>query len=130
MGLGCRSGGYMVYLIIALGLLLIEIFVWWLTHQTTHTSEDILAKVGTRLERRLSRSRSFDVNKKSRLQKWLDAFLSWVTSNTFRDVMKNFVLRPGEVINAAWLVYIVMAQSVQSPPFRISMSIAMLTKSV
>ncbi len=105
----------MVYLVIATGLLAIELLVWWLTHQTTHTPEDLLAKVGTRLERHLSRSQSYHVDKKSKLQQRRDAFLSWFTSNTFRDVMRNFVLRPGEIINAAWLVYIIMAQSVPLP---------------
>ena len=102
----------MVYLVIAIGLLVIELLVWWLTHHTTHTPEDLLAKVGTRLERHISRGKPFSVEKKTQWQQWRDVFLSWFTSNTFRDVMRNFILRPGEVTNAAWLVYIVMAQSV------------------
>lgn len=51
-GLGCRSGGYLVYIIVALGLLAIEVLVWWLSHETTHTDNDILRRVGSRLERR------------------------------------------------------------------------------
>lgn len=43
VGLGCRSGGYVVYLIIAAALLLTEILIWWLTHKTTHTENEPLA---------------------------------------------------------------------------------------
>lgn len=31
VGLGCRTGGYLVFFAIALGLLLLEILVWWFT---------------------------------------------------------------------------------------------------
>ena len=110
MGLGCRAGGYLVYLVIATGLLAIELFVWWLTHQTTHTSEDLVAKMGSALERHLFRNHSFGVEKKTKWQQRQQTILSWFTSRTFRDVMKNFVLRPCEVVNTAWLVYIVVAQ--------------------
>lgn len=110
MGLGCRSGGYMVYLVIAIGLLVMELFVWWLTHQTTHTSEDLIAKMGSTLERHLSRNQPVSAEKKTKWQQRQQNMLSWFTSRTFRDVMRDFVLRPCEVINTAWLVYIVMAQ--------------------
>lgn len=112
MGLGCRSGGYMVYLVIATGLLAIELLVWWLTHESTHTSEDLLARVGSKLERHLFRSQSYSTEKITKWQQRRQDFLSWFTSRTFRDVMKNFVLRPCEVVNTVWLVYIVLAQSV------------------
>jgi hypothetical protein len=31
VGLGCRTGGYLIFFVIALVLLITEIFVWWLT---------------------------------------------------------------------------------------------------
>jgi hypothetical protein len=31
VGLGCRTGGYLIFFVVALVLLLAEIFVWWLT---------------------------------------------------------------------------------------------------
>ncbi|CAF9941941.1 MAG: hypothetical protein ALECFALPRED_009427 [Alectoria fallacina] len=111
VGLGCRSGGYMVFAVMATGLLVIELLVWWLTHQTTHTPEDLLAKVGSKLERHISRRQVFRIEKKTKWQGRQDAFLSWLTTTTFRDVMRNFVLRPGEVVNTVWLVYIIMAQT-------------------
>ena len=112
VGLGCRSGGYSVYLVLANGLLATELLVWWLTHQTTCTLEDLLAKMRTKLKRRTLCREPFEVDKKSRMQQWEGQFLSWLKSNTFRDVMRKFVLRPGEFINTVWLIYIIMAQSV------------------
>lgn len=106
----------MVFAVMATGLLVIELLVWWLTHQTTHTPEDLLAKVGSKLERHISRRQVFRIEKKTKWQGRQDAFLSWLTTTTFRDVMRNFVLRPGEVVNTVWLVYIIMAQSVVQPP--------------
>lgn len=109
VGLGCRSGGYMVYMIIAVGLLVIEILVWWLTHETTHTKDDLLLRVGTRLARHLSRGS--DPEKGAMAREKMQRFLSWCTSTTFRDVIRNFVLRPGEIFNTAWLTYIIFAQT-------------------
>ncbi|KAL5121718.1 hypothetical protein ACEQ8H_000405 [Pleosporales sp. CAS-2024a] len=31
VGLGCRTGGYMIFFVVALGLLVAEILIWWLT---------------------------------------------------------------------------------------------------
>ena len=99
----------MIYLIIATGLLLMEIGVWWLTHKTTHTAEDPLVRVRTRLERRLTLND--DLQKRIVSRGWLQRILMWIRRQTFRDVVKNFVIRPGEITNAAWLAYIVFAQT-------------------
>ncbi|CAF9941422.1 hypothetical protein IMSHALPRED_002569 [Imshaugia aleurites] len=108
----CGSvGGAFILSLIATGLLVIELLIWWLTHQTTHTPEDLLAKVGTKLERHISRSQPLRVDMKTKWNALQDTCLSWSTSRTFRDVMRNFVLRPCEVANTVWLVYIVMAQT-------------------
>lgn len=110
VGLGCRSGGYLIYGVIALGLLTTELVVWWLTHQTTHTPEDILAQVGTKLEDRLARAES-GMGKATQKFRRAHAILSWFRSKTFRWVMKNFFIRPCEVGNTVWLAYIVFAQT-------------------
>lgn len=108
MGLGCRSGGYFVYMTIAVGILLIESFVWWLTHETTHTPNDPIARIGTGLERRLTRTNSFP---QSGLTKRIyQVVRSSCTTLTFRDVMKNLVIRPCEIFNLGWLAYIILAQ--------------------
>ena len=109
VGLGCRSGGYIVYIIIALGLLVIEMLVWWLTHETTHTANDLFSRVSTRLERHLSRGG--DQEKMTTTRAKARRLLLWCTSITFRDVIRNFVIRPGEIINTGWLTYIIFAQT-------------------
>ena len=81
-------------------------------HTPYHTSEDLLARMGTRLERHISRGKPFHLERKTKWQERQVSFLSWFTSRSFRDVVRNFILRPCEVINTAWLVYIIMAQSV------------------
>lgn len=94
VGLGCRSGGYTVYMVIAVGLLIIETLVWWLTHETTHTSKDPLARMRTRLERHISREGKQEKNDITQARG--QRLLSCLHSRTFRDIIKNFVLRPGE----------------------------------
>lgn len=109
VGLGCRSGGYLVYMVIALGLITIEIVVWWLTHETTHTADDLLARLGTRLERHISRGGMPE--KLERVGGRTQRLLSWFRTTTFRDVVRRFVIRPGEMINTGWLTYIIFAQT-------------------
>ena len=96
-------------MVIALGLLLIEILVWWFTHETTHTADDLLARVGTKLERHLSRG---GIPEKPELVGGrTHRLLSWFRKTTFRDVVRRFVIRPGEMINTGWLTYIIFAQT-------------------
>lgn len=107
-GLGCRSGGYFVYIIMAVGLLMIEMFVWWLTHESTHTSNDPVARAVTGLERRLTRSNSF--SRRILAKRWYHIVASSCTTLTFRDVMKNLLIRPCEIFNTGWLAYTILAQ--------------------
>ena len=113
VGLGCRSGGYLVYVVIALSLLMIELLVWFLTHTSTHTDNDILRRMGTRLERHWG-SRSVTQEAKveaSFTHQRTHAFLSWFKTSSFRGLVKNTVLRPLEAFNTAWLTYIIFAQT-------------------
>ena len=111
VGLGCRSGGYLVYIVIALGLLTVELLVWWLTHTNTHTDSDILRRVGSRLERSISTMSVPKSNKTSRLHHHIHTSLRWFKTSSFRDLVKNAILRPGEAFNTAWLMYIIFAQT-------------------
>lgn len=101
----------MIYIVIMLSLLAIEILVWWLTHETTHTSEDILARVGTKLERYVSQGQGNCDGSRTKWQRRGHAFVSWFRSKTFRDVMKNLVIRELEIVNTGWLIYIIFAQT-------------------
>ncbi|KAL9613821.1 MAG: hypothetical protein Q9167_001668 [Letrouitia subvulpina] len=105
VGLGCRSGGYLVYFVIAFGLLVIEILVWWLTHERTLASPHYIPRIATKLRER------FRPNHDSSAIRRMHRSLSWFTTSTFRDIVRNFVLRPGEVANAIWLIYIIFAQT-------------------
>lgn len=96
-------------MVIALGLIAIEIVVWWLTHETTHTADDLLARLGTRLERHISRGGMPE--KLERGGGRTQRLLSWFRTTTFRDVVRRFVIRPGEMINTGWLTYIIFAQT-------------------
>ena len=96
-------------MVIALGLIIIEILVWWLTHETTHTADDILARVGTKLERHLSRGGI--PQKPERVGGRIQRLLMWFRTTYFRDVVRRFVIRPGEMINTGWLIYIITAQT-------------------
>ena len=91
VGLGCRSGGYLVYLVTCLGLLLIEIIVWTITHRSTHTSNDLIRRVGTRLERDLTGEKGLPRGSVKR------RLITYLRSAAFRDVVKNLVIRPLEV---------------------------------
>ena len=111
VGLGCHSGGYLIYIVVATGLLTIELLVWWLTHRNTHTDDDILRRIGTRLERTFSTIRPPQKEKHSLTHQRIHTFLHWFKTNSFRDVVKNGILRPGEAFNATWLTYIIFAQT-------------------
>ena len=101
----------MIYLVIVLGLVTIEILVWWLTHDTSHTSEDILARVGTKLEYYISRGQDNCEGSETKWQKRRHAFFSWFRSKTFRGVVKNFIIRELEIFNTGWLIYTIFAQT-------------------
>lgn len=111
VGLGCRSGGYLIYIVIALGLLTIELLIWWLTHTNTHTDSDILRRVGSRLERSISTMDAPKSEKFSRIHRHIHTFLHRIKTSSFRDLVKNAILRPGEAFNTAWLMYIIFAQT-------------------
>lgn len=101
----------MIYLVITLGLLVLEILVWWLTHGTTNSSGDILGLVRTKLERYVSRGEDNGEGSRTKWQRRTDAFFQWFRSKTFRDVMKYCIIRPLEVFNTGWLIYTIFAQT-------------------
>lgn len=52
-----------------------------------------------------------DLSKSTFTSKRAERILTWLKAQTFRDVMRNFVIRPGEIANTAWLTYIIFAQT-------------------
>ncbi|KAG8530468.1 uncharacterized protein KY384_004971 [Bacidia gigantensis] len=106
VGLGCRTGGYLVHIILALSLLLIEFSAWAFTYDKTHTHDDICRRVSTRLEHRFTDPEK-GLSQDSRLQK----MITRLRGHAFRDVVKTLIIRPLEAINAGWLIYIIAAQT-------------------
>ena len=64
-----------------------------MTHENTHTSDDLLRRLGSRLERRFNIRGEKDLQYESKRQR----LLRYLHSGSFRDVMKNFIIRPLEV---------------------------------
>lgn len=118
VGLGCRSGGYMIFLILAFTSLFIEMLIWWLSPTRSGYPPgwlqkaaigDPLMRVGSRLERRLSRSHAYtwQTSLGRKLQTWM---LAWGNLQ-FRSKVDILVLKPLDAINFVWLIYIVLAQT-------------------
>ena len=109
VGLGCRSGGYLVFTMTAFGIFALEMLVWWLVPEASISDDDAFTRVASNLGRRLSRSPSNTWNMlvKTRAQE----ALSWWQRKTVRDRIESLVLEPLEVGNCIWLLYIVTAQT-------------------
>ncbi|KAL8964433.1 MAG: hypothetical protein Q9183_004450 [Haloplaca sp. 2 TL-2023] len=109
VGLGCRSGGYLVYFIGANALIFIELVIWWLTHESTHTPDDLVVRLGSKLEQQISSHGTS--NERLSIWRWAQGILPWLRSLTVRDVMEKAIIRPLEAANSVWLFYIVFAQT-------------------
>ena len=83
-------------LIIVVGLICIEMIVWC---KTTHTPDPIVESVLDSNVISVGETRFPSVD-----------YRSDCTTLTFRDLMKNLIIRPCEIFNTGWLAYIVLAQ--------------------
>ena len=108
VGLGCRSGGYVVFNVIALGTFGLEALVWWRFPANCKARSDVVTKIYSTLEKRLTRSSTGHYQQKfcdlvhRRLRRW--------NGMTNRDRFEELVLRLLEVGNTGWLSYIIFAQ--------------------
>ena len=109
VGLGCRSGGYLVYTVSSIGIFMIEGLCWLIVPEGSSSDDDPVTRLGNRLDRRLSRSieRNWIVAARTSLRR----LLWWWRSLTTRDRFDVLLLRPLEVANSVWLCYIVLAQT-------------------
>ena len=94
-------------MIIAVGLLAIELIVWWLTHENTGNSVDetTLERIKTEGDAFVRRQSGFPT---ARL---LIALRLWYAMADIRRMMKNYLIRPLEAFNTGWFVYIIAAQT-------------------
>ncbi|KAF2093584.1 hypothetical protein NA57DRAFT_47952, partial [Rhizodiscina lignyota] len=82
VGLGCRSGGYLIFAIIAFFVLIGELLIWWLT----------------------------DEQQQQFLKHWLQSHVDTLHELTFRQWANGFLLFL-ETFNTAWIIYIVLSQT-------------------
>ena len=95
-------------MIVAVGLLVIELSVWYMTHETaTKTSISAQTRLKSTWKHFYSQSRS-GMPMRARLA---SSARSWWSQLSSREAMKNFVIRPGEAFNTVWLVYMITAQT-------------------
>ena len=118
VGLGCRSGGYMIFGVIAFASLVIELLVWWQVSTEFARSPtflrhasigDPITNLGNRLERKLSRAvtdswqETLHTKTERLIRHWDDM--------PFRSKVDVLVLKPFDIINTCWLIYITNAQT-------------------
>ncbi|KAF2721248.1 hypothetical protein K431DRAFT_224609 [Polychaeton citri CBS 116435] len=88
VGLGCRSGGYTVFVSAALGLLVVEMAVWWLMDAQKQRLKRLWEAYG---------ARRFSTSQKH---------------HTFRKYLEWMFFRPLELANTGFLCYLAMAQTI------------------
>lgn len=105
VGLGCRSGGYLIFNVSALGIFVIESLIWKFVPEGSIWDSDPLSRFGTTLRRTLSRRDIEDFHPTFRKLIW------WWKNSSSRDRLEAIILRPLECANMTWLAYIVTAQT-------------------
>lgn len=94
VGFGCRSGGYTIFFMIAFGETMFEGLVWWFIPEAVPTSKRV------------------DLGPESRF--FLFAFFQKCRACWMYDprwIFDVVLLRPLEITNTAWLIYIIIAQT-------------------
>lgn len=94
VGFGCRSGGYTIFFMIAFGEAFFEGVVWWFIPEGVPSSKR--ADLGPE-----SKSSFFRFFQKCRANWKYDP----------RWIFEIVLLRPLEIANTAWLIYIIVAQT-------------------
>lgn len=97
LGLGCRSGGYTVFFIIACSMAILEALSWWL----------IPEPLGTLSPRYMRLADLPPAN--SSIGRFIQR-LRVTLNNDPRSIFQTYIMRPMEVTNLGWLLYIVFAQ--------------------
>ena len=95
----------------SLGIFLVELLVWWLSvgDRVRYRQEDPITRWSSSMGRRLSRA---DSNGWLARVKFRAVTLLGAGNNmTFQDCVEVLFLRPCEIVNTGWLVYIVAAQT-------------------
>ena len=107
--MGCRSGGYLIFTVTALGIGLIESLCWRFIPTHSSTSSDPFTRLGDGMHRRLSRARTTNFITFARCN--VSNFRDWWHAQSNRERVESVILRPLELFNTIWLIYIVLAQT-------------------
>jgi hypothetical protein len=135
VGVGCRSGGYMVFGSVSFGLLLVEMVLWWAFDSSKQEMRDYRRRLTENHPRRqdlltwYARQHVVFIRKSSAISEACRSFL-WtqlgnLTSREFaRSVERkcekyqstplavdHFFFKPVECFNTVWLTYITMSQT-------------------
>ncbi len=100
VGLGCRSGGYTIFFVIACADAAFEALAWWLlpepVSKAMRDTRSYTSMAGNGITARLRR-----FLRRVKLAYQYDP----------RSVVETTILRPMEFVNTAWLIYIICAQT-------------------
>jgi hypothetical protein len=101
VGLGCRSGGYMIYFILAMFSFSLEILVWFKLSTEYKGREAIhpSSRTGFAQLRRMTTLMA------------AQPFLQRFTDLSMQEKLEWTVFKPLDIINTGWLVYIVCSQT-------------------
>ena len=124
VGLGCRSGGYLIFVILAVFTLITEMFVWWFLPEGVlpesptgdwlrrHSTNSAMERMVTGITRNLERvdGDAWTLEARKRMRK----LLMWWTALSLRDQLEILFFRPYELVSSGWLCYIILAQTLGS----------------
>ena len=139
VGLGCRSGGMLIFLVNSFLLVCIELSFWRLITPTDGSSSPNPANTSAKEpdhpvarflfnmvnSARLKAndaldfldyyiSRSFNTHPKADSERPLRSIITAPQKWTIQQRAERFYFRPLEILNASWLIYIVIAQAIGS----------------
>ena len=117
VGLGCRSGGYIIFFVVAVTNFTIESLLWPYNDRshchkpegvrsTGRSQPDITKTFTERISKQLHEPHLW-----LRQSRWVRGYFErWDRSST-RQRIGAVILTPMDVVNTAWLTYIVLAQT-------------------
>lgn len=107
VGLGCRSGGYIVFATISLGLFLCELLTWRLSSPHHKERMKHIRDWVVRFRNKVGLTNRSDDATDSTMDNIKDLF----RPDFHQRLAERYFFRPAELINTVWLLYIVLAQT-------------------
>lgn len=119
VGLGCRSGGYMVYFTIAFSSFSLEMLIWWLMPVANSTtwrfqrlgSKNVLPHFLPNLQQRQDRAYSGRWSWMTATKPYFRRISSYLKGLISRGLIQQILFRFLDVVNSIWLAFVVCAQT-------------------